>query len=177
MTEKQNINKHYMMITIDPIHKQFGIIISDDAKRLDSWADQTIHPHQTFYSGSGRDSNRTKKIIFQTLLAAGYVPFPKNNYKETHMKLTLRELNKQVREFAITNKDLLRDNLDNMCNLPEVAEFFATNSWTLQEYQEVIRSEREEMTPEEYMEVFVKDLQLIGIPDADIQEILESFDV
>ena len=93
------------------------------------------------------------------------------------MKLTLQELNTQVREFAIANKDLLRDNLDNMCNLPEVAEFFATNSWTLQEYQEVIRSEREEMTPEEYMEVFVKDLQLIGIPDADIQEILESFDV
>lgn len=86
------------------------------------------------------------------------------------MKLTRDELDSKVKEFVVSNKDYLRDNMNNMMELPEVTELFSTTGWTLGEYQELCKDEAFDLEKE--IESFVTQMELLGVPKDEIEAIL-----
>ena len=75
--EQPDAKKHYLLVSVNNEIKQFGIIVSADEARINSWSSDLTIPHETFFAGSANTANRTKKILFATLIACGYVPFNK----------------------------------------------------------------------------------------------------
>lgn len=86
------------------------------------------------------------------------------------MKLTIEELNILTRSFVSKNKEYLLDNITNMESLPEVIEMFKPTGWTIEEYQEYIRSNQTEE------DTFIEQLLQLGIPEDELIKILEELD-
>jgi hypothetical protein len=73
------------------------------------------------------------------------------------MKLTIEELDALIKDFVANNKDYLMNNVENMTELPEVAELFSTTGWTMCEYHAYIKRHQDPL------ETFVEQCMQLGL--------------
>lgn len=74
--------KHYILVTTDASNRYFGIVISKDHSRLTSWQQTAISEGKNasiYFGGSKKTCNRTKEILFQSMIQVGLTPYPRKD--------------------------------------------------------------------------------------------------